>query len=57
MSEEEIVNVDVLIEKNIILELALEAHRRDMKFNDFLVEILMEAARTDIMRAKLKNEE
>lgn len=40
MSDYEIIKLD--LDKEVILELALEAHRRDMKLNDLMLELIEE---------------
>ena len=34
--------IEIQIEDDVLLKLALEAHRRDMKLNDYLLEVVME---------------
>ena len=34
--------IEIQIEDDILLKLALEAHHKDMKLNDYLIEIVME---------------
>ncbi len=45
--KEKLVTVTVELEDWVILALALEAHRRDMKLNDYIVELLEKAVKED----------
>ena len=39
---EQTVEITIELEQNIFMALAVEAHKRDMKFNDLVVEIIKE---------------
>jgi len=45
---EELESIEVELDKDTIVELALAAHEKDMKFNDLIVELLKEAAEKDL---------
>jgi len=42
MPSEKMVNMEIILDDDVLLKLALEAHRKDMKLNDYLIEILLE---------------
>ena len=39
---QEYTEIELNIDEDVLLTLALEAHRRDMKLNDYILEIIME---------------
>ena len=46
-SKKNLVTITVDLDNDLILALALEAHRRDMKLNDLIVELLEEAVKKE----------
>lgn len=48
MKEGKLVEVDIDLEKDVILELALAAHERDITLNELIVEALEEAVDKDL---------